>query len=80
MLNQTLGPTRELSINLTLVSEAQGKALSNIRVPAAQLITYDQQNGFTRLRLTGGRVLEVKEGTDQIDRLIRSAATNFARQ
>ena len=42
------------------------------------MITYDQQIGFTRLRLTKGRVLEVREGTDQIDRLIRGAAADPA--
>jgi len=42
------------------------------------MITYDQQIGFTRLRLTKGRVLEVREGTDQIDRLVRGAAANLA--
>jgi hypothetical protein len=78
MLNQTLGPARELSIDLTLVRDAEGNPSCSIRVQAAQMITYDQQIGFTRLRLTGGRVLEVREGTDQIDRLVRGAAANLA--
>ena len=78
MLNQTLGPARELSIDLTLVRSADGNPSCSIRVQAAQMITYDQQIGFTRLRLTKGRVLEVKEGTDQIDRLVLGAAANLA--
>ena len=78
MLNQTLGPARELSIVLTLVRDADGNPSCSIRVQAAQMIAYDQQMGFTRLRLTKGRVLEVREGTDQIDRLVRGAATHLA--
>ena len=80
MLNQMPGPAREQSINLTLVRAAEGNPCCTIRVPTAQLITYDQQSGFTRLRLTGGRVLEVREGTDQIDRLVRGVTSNLARQ
>jgi len=78
MLNQTFAPAFELSIDLTLVGDADGHPSCSIRVQAAQMITYDQQIGFTRLRLTKGRVLEVREGTDQIDRLVRGAAANLA--
>ena len=78
MLNQTLEPAHELSIVLTLVRDAAGNSSCTIRVQAAQMITYDQQIGFTRLRLTKGRVLEVREGTDQIDRLVRGAAAHPA--
>ena len=78
MLNQTLGPARELSIVLTLVRDADGNPSCSIRIQAAQMLTYDLQIGFTRLRLTKGRVLEVREGTDQIDRLVRGAAANLA--
>ena len=74
MLNQTLEPVLELSIDLTLVRGADGNPSCSVRVQAAHMITYDQQIGFTRLRLTKGRVLEVREGTDQIDRLVRGAA------
>ena len=77
MLNQTLEPARELSIDLTLVRGAEGNPSCSIRIQAAQMITYDQQIGFTRLRLTKGRVLEVREGTDQIDRLVRGAVANL---
>jgi hypothetical protein len=78
MFDQTLGPTRELSLDLTLVRDANGNPSCTIRVQAAQMISYDQQIGFTRLRLTKGRVIEVREGTDQIDRLVRGAAANLA--
>ena len=77
MLNQTLEPVRELSIDLTLVRGADDNPSCSIQVQAAQMLTYDQQIGFTRLRLTKGRVLEVREGTDQIDRLVRGAFANL---
>ena len=78
MLDQTLEPVHELSINLTLVRGADGNPSCIIRVQAAQMLTYDQQIGFTRLRLTKGRILEVREGTDQIDRLVRGTAVDPA--
>jgi hypothetical protein len=39
----------------------------------SQLIAYAQNDGFTRLRLTGGRMLDVRETTDHIDSLVRRA-------
>jgi hypothetical protein len=69
-------PLRELSIALTLVRDGAGSSSATVQVQPKQMIAYDQELGFTRLRLTGNKVLEVKEGTDQIDRLIRSAAAN----
>ncbi len=59
-------------IRLTLARGQDGI----IQVSPSQLLTYNQQIGFTTLRLSGGRLLEVKESTDEIDRLIRAAATN----
>jgi hypothetical protein len=38
------------------------------------MIAYSQGSDFTRLNLTGGKVLDVKETTDVIDRLVRAAA------
>jgi len=43
-------------------------------IPASRLLAYDQQMGFTRLKSKGGTVLDVREGTGQIDRLVRAAA------
>ena len=80
MLNQVPKPASESSICLTLVGAAAGARPSTIRVPAAELIAYDQQTGFTQLTLTGGRVLEVREGTDEIDRLVRGANSSLSRQ
>jgi len=80
MLSRTHESTREPSITLTLVKDPNGNPSMAIQVHPAQMITYDQKLGYTRLRLTGNRVMEVKEGTDQIDRLIRAATANLVRQ
>jgi hypothetical protein len=45
----------------------------DVHVTISQLIAYSQNDGFTRLRLTGGKMLDVKETTDRIDYLIRCA-------
>jgi hypothetical protein len=58
-------------IRLTAIHPG-GEAM--VAVTASHLITYAGHPGFTRLKLTGGRVLEVRETTDHIDRLIRAAA------
>ena len=42
-----------------------------LRVQPEPMPTYNPKPGFTRLRLTGNKVLEVREATDQFDRLIR---------
>jgi hypothetical protein len=39
------------------------------------MIAYSQGSDYTRLNLTGGKVLDVKETTDVIDRLVRAAAS-----
>jgi hypothetical protein len=75
MLHQTVQQDRDLSIALTLITDDAGKPAMTIRVEPKQMIAYDQQMGFTRLRLTGNKVLDVKEGTDQIDKLVRGAAS-----
>ena len=45
-----------------------------ISVPLSQMICYSQETGFTRLRLTGGQTLDVKETTERIDQLVRQAS------
>jgi hypothetical protein len=63
-------------IRLTVAAGAKDHpAGSTVEVPTADLIAYDQENGFTRLILVGGKVLGVIEATDQIDRLVRIAAS-----
>lgn len=71
MANSIRFPT----IDLTLAKGAEGRAPETVRVVTSHLIAYDQQSGFTRLKLIGGKWLDVKEPTDQIDRLIRAAAS-----
>ena len=63
------------TISLTLAKVSEGNPGGTVRVPASRLLAYDQQMGFTRLKLTGGTVLDVKQSTDQIDRLVRAAAS-----
>jgi hypothetical protein len=46
-----------------------------VGVAINEFIAYAQNSGFTRLNLTGGKILEVKETTDQIDRLVRAASS-----
>ena len=43
-------------------------------LPAFELIAYSQGLEHTRLHLIGRRTLDVKETTQEIDRLVRSAA------
>ena len=76
MFSQTTEQDRELSVVLTLVRDEAGNPSMTIQVQPKQMIAYHQEMGFTRLRLTGNKVLEVKESTDQIDRLVRGVAAN----
>jgi hypothetical protein len=46
-----------------------------IDVPIGELLAYSQGIGYTRMRLTGQKTLDVKESTERIDHLIRNAAT-----
>ena len=62
-------------VNLTLRATAESHPGGMVSVLASRLIAYEQQMGFTRLKLTDGSVLDVKESTDQIDRLVRNAAS-----
>ena len=60
-------------IGLTLTLAESGQAI--VEVGITEFIAYSQNTGFTRLNLTGGKVLDVKETTDQIDRLVRIASS-----
>ncbi len=46
-----------------------------ITIVISQMISYSQEVGFTRLRLTGGKTVDVKETTDRIDHLVRRASS-----
>jgi hypothetical protein len=60
-------------IHLTLKQGLSGQVVVDVSIN--EFIAYSQNSGFTRLNLTGGKVLEVKETTDQIDRLVRAASS-----
>ena len=60
------------SIRLTPVKCAEQKEIS---VLVCELIAYGQERGYTRVRLTGGKTIDVQETTDRIDGLVRSAWT-----
>ena len=75
MLNGISQSRNGHGISLTLTAAMNGHSDGIISVAPSRLIAYEQQMGFTRLKLTDGSVLDVKESTDQIDRLVRSAAS-----
>jgi hypothetical protein len=76
MTNDSTKVCASPGIVLTAAAGIKGLlAGSPINVSASELIAYDQESGFTRLMLVGRKVLHVLEGTDQIDRMVRSAAT-----
>ena len=77
MRDQSSNPSAGSHINLTAATETKNhKKGEVIIVRPSELIAYDQQLGFTRLVLVGRRILDVKEGTDQIDRLMRTVAAS----
>jgi hypothetical protein len=59
-------------ISLTLTQAESGEMV--VKVGLTEFIAYSQNTGFTRLNLKGGKVVDVKESTDQIDRLVRMAS------
>ena len=61
-------------VSLTVVNSENGQKAAIIALKASRLLAYEQQQGFTRLRLTDGARLDVSEGTDEIDRRLRRAA------
>jgi hypothetical protein len=70
-------PSRSLNapkIHLTLKQGAQGQLVVGVSIN--EFIAYSQNTGFTRLNLIGGKVLEVQETTDQIDRMVRAASSH----
>jgi hypothetical protein len=65
---------RKIRVTLVRSESGQDPAKLTIHLTLGELIAYSQDYNFTRLNLTGGKVLEVKETTDEIDRLVRAAA------
>jgi hypothetical protein len=72
LMTQSNSPT----ISLTAMQSQEGLQPGAVRVKAEQLLAYEQQRGFTRLRMLGAKSLDVREGTDEIDRLLRAAASS----
>lgn len=72
MAKQIIEPRPPRSISLTPTQGSEGATRT---VLLSQLLTYAEERGFTRLRLVGGLEMQVRETTDQIDRLVRTAAT-----
>ena len=67
--------TRSLLTHRISLTPAQTELeQSPVSILVSEMITYSQGSDFTRLNLTGGKVLDVKETTDAIDRLVRAAA------
>ena len=55
-------------------AKAGRDSMAQVVLQCADLIAYWQDLGFTRLHLRGRRILEVRETTNEIDVLVRSAA------
>jgi hypothetical protein len=62
-------------INLTPAKPKAGQRSQSIEVALTELIAYSQNGQHTRLNLRGGKTLEVEETTQQIDRLVKAAAS-----
>ena len=73
MIAQLTGVRVVSSVRLTPVAEL---GPTGINVLISQMISYSQEPGFTRLRLTGRKTLDVKETTDRIDDLVRRASSD----
>jgi hypothetical protein len=63
------------SIALTVASQEPGQQPRPVSMLLSELVAYCSDGTQTRLNLTGRKVLLVKETTDQIDRLVRAAAS-----
>jgi hypothetical protein len=59
------------SIQLTVTAETL------LMVPVSELIAYEEKVDLTRLFLTGGRRIEVRERIGEIERLVRQASFDW---
>ena len=62
-------------ISLTVIKADTGQKTGAVTIKASRLLSYEQRTGFTRLRVRGGECMDVREGTDEIDRRLRQAAS-----
>jgi hypothetical protein len=68
------------TIQFTAASPTEGQAAGGkLTVALGDLIAYEENADFTRLTLTGNRVLHVKENAGEIERLVRQASGGSAR-
>ena len=68
------------TIQFTAASTTEGQAAGGkLTVALGDLIAYEENADFTRLTLTGSRVLQVKENAGEIERLVREASGDPAR-
>lgn len=63
------------TIDLTIINAVTGRIAGVVAMQISRLLSYKQHIGFTRLRLTAGWYLDVRESTDEIDRRVRLAAS-----
>jgi hypothetical protein len=66
---------RTARVALTLAPGEPGQQPQPVSMPLSELIGYSSDGMHTCLNLTGRKVLRVTETTDQIDRLVRAAAS-----
>jgi hypothetical protein len=78
MTKKAPGSFQAPSISLTPIRAAASNAPGTIKIVVSRLLAYDQRDGFTRLKLTGGQAIDVKESTEQIDLLVRAASSGFS--
>jgi hypothetical protein len=62
------------TVNLTVIRDEKGGKVGVVSIKLSRLLAYEQQTGFTRLRVSGGECVDVREGTDEIDHRVRAAA------
>jgi hypothetical protein len=68
------------AIQFTAASTTEGQAGGGkLTVALGDLIAYEENQDFTRLTLTGSRVLHVKENAGEIEQLVRQASRDPAR-
>lgn len=66
------------TVNFTVAGGVNGQPTEVVVMVASRLLTYEQHHGFTRVRLTKGVSLDVRESTDEIDRRLREASAQLA--
>lgn len=63
------------TVDLTIINGENGRIAGVVAMKISRLLSYQQRIGFTRLRLTAGWYVDVRESTDEIDRRVRLAVS-----